>query len=421
MKVLVSSDDTGGAKLAIFKRGTDTSKQDAIQPEAITNCLIQPYSNYGSRIIHLLNYNYQYLIASRYGGILSIFDFEEKEEKENDKANKDDANEETLFEHLHDYRIPVEKDDKPVALVKAEKLDSVFVAYESGKVFVIYIGDFKFEPLLINLSNSGPISAFTNNPRRENVFAYGGKENDLQIVELYDAKVNSTIFKKEDYRLVFSPKTIFKAKNVKNDHLNLRVPIWITNVLFFSDKKEGSCKHYNLITSTRYGQLRIYDTAHGRRPIKDFQVAEKPIVTLTFASEEENEVIVTDTHNMIAKYSLTQIDDKAFKTNSASAGNIIKPVPKLLGKFTGGNTGATFGVQIHEELATFAGLDRYLRVFDLDTRQVLAKVYLGVEASSLLIIDDEDEEDEDQKRKREEEEAEDEQMWDQLNKKQKQK
>ena len=104
-------------------------------------------------------------------------------------------------------------------------------------------------------------------------------------------------------------------------------------------------------------------------------MTEKPIVTLTFANDEQTEIIVTDTHSLIAKYSLTQVE-KAFKTISASAGEIVKPVPKLLGKFTGGNTGATFGVHIYERIVAFAGLDRYLRVFDLESREILAKSIL---------------------------------------------
>ena len=88
-----------------------------------------------------------------------------------------------------------------------------------------------------------------------------------------------------------------------------------------------------------------------------------------------------------------------------------------MGKFTGGNTGATFGVHIYERIVAFAGLDRYLRVFDLESREILAKVYLGVEVSALLILDDEDTEDEETKNAKEEED--DEELWNQLDTKKK--
>ena len=90
-----------------------------------------------------------------------------------------------------------------------------------------------------------------------------------------------------------------------------------------------------------------------------------------------------------------------------------------MGKFTGGNTGATFGVHIYERIVAFAGLDRYLRVFDLESREILAKVYLGVEVSALLILDDEDTEDEETKKRKRKEEEDDEELWNQLDTKKK--
>lgn len=275
---------------------------------------------------------------------------------------------------------------------------------------MIHINDkFDFKPLEIKLPEAKPISAFTVNPVAENIIAVGGKEFDLQVIQLFSSKINSTIFKKKNYEKEFVPQIVFKAKNVKNDHLDLRVPIWITNILFSKSEKG-----YKLITSTGYGQIRLYDTTEGRKPRKDYQVTEKTIVTLSYANDEQSEIIITDTHSLMAKYSLTKIDEKAFKTNSASAGDIIKPVPKLLGKFSGGNTGATFGVQVYEDIVAFAGLDRYLRVFDLESREILAKVYVGVEVSSLLVLDDEDEEDEDTRKRKREEEEEDEELWNEL-------
>ena len=418
MKILVAADDTASGKLIECNRGTDTSKQDVPQPKSITNCFTVPKFNYSSRIKHLINFNYQFFIASRIDGTVSVYDFEEdpnsKETLAEDEKDELDVNV-NLFKHLHDYKVPIATGDKPIGLFKIEKLDSVLVPYASGKVYLIHVGDFKFEPLEINLPEENPIEAFAVSPDYENIIAYGGKEVDLKVVKLYDENLNSSIFKK-DYKKLFKPEVVFAAKNVKNDHLDLRVPIWITGILFFKNDTKDSFK---LITSTRYGHLRIYDSTHGRKPKKNYQVSQDPILTLTFADEHQNEVIVTGPNSLIAKYSLTQVDEKAFKTNSASAGEIVKAVPKSLGKYTGGNTGATYAVDVVENIVAFSGLDRYLRIFDVNTRELLAKVYLGVEVSSLVILDDEDEEEEEVKRKREAEAEEDEELWIQLDKKQK--
>ena len=402
MKVIVSADDTGSAKEVICNEGTDTSKQNATQPISIDNCLLEPSSSVKSRIIHFLSFNYQYLIGARLGGQVSVYELSDEESEEK-------------FKLLHNFELPVDAQDKPVALLRVEILDSILVAFESSKVFLIHINDsFDFKPLELVLPEYKPISAFAINPQAENIVALGGKEHDLQILQLFNKNINSTVFKKKNYENEFKPQIIFKAKNVRNDHLDLRVPIWITNILFAK-----AAKGYKLVTSTRYGQIRLYDTAEGRKPRKDYKVTEKPIVTLAFANDEQTEIIVTDTHSLIAKYSLTQVDEKAFKTISASAGEIVKPVPKLLGKFTGGNTGATFGVHAYERIVAFAGLDRYLRVFDLGSREILAKVYLGVEVSALLILDDEDTEDEETKKRKRKEEEDDEELWNQLDTKKK--
>lgn len=420
MKVLVASDDIGCVKEVIFARGTDTSKKDAIQPKSIKNFCGEPEASSKTKITMLEEFDNKFLVGARVGGEVSIYELTDNEVEDEEK-----------FKLLHNYKVDVVKEDKPVALITLKDLDSIIIAFESSKVFLIHLNQqaFDFDPVFIQLAVTKPINTFERNQYEKGVFAYGGKENDVQIIRLYEQNASVKIFKKKDWRKKFSPKTIFTGKNVKNDHLDLRVPVSISKIRFF---KENPKDGYKFLTATRHGQLRLYDTTHGRRPLHDYQVCEKPIIALAFANEEQSEVIITDTHSLIAKFSLSKIDEKAFKTNSASAGDIIRPVPKLLGKFAeGGNTGATFAVETaEEEIVATAGLDRYLRVFDIETREILAKVYVGVEISSVVILDIEDEIDEieetgdkpvlQRKRRRdiqEAEESDDEEIWRQLDEK----
>lgn len=420
MKVLVASDDIGCVKEVVFARGTDTSKKDAIQPKSIKNICGEPEASSKTRITFLEEFENKFLVGARVGGEVSVYDYTD-----------DDVEEEEKYKLVHNYKVDVTKDDKPVALITLVALDSILIAYESSKVFLIHFNqeEFDFDPVFIQLPVTKPIHTFERNQYEEGVFAYGGKENDVQIIKLYDQEVSTSIFKKKDWRKKFTPTTVFAGKNVKNDHLDLRVPISISKIRFFKDSPKNA---YKFLTATRHGQLRVYDTTHGRRPVNDYQLCDKAIISLAFANEEQNEVIITDTHSLIAKYSLTKIDDKAFKTNSASAGTVIRPVPKLLGKFTeGGNTGATFAVETaDDEIVATAGLDRYLRVFEIESRELLAKVYVGVEISSVVIVDTEDEIEEiedannkpalQRKRRRdiqEAEESDDEEIWRQLDEK----
>ncbi|KAK6454487.1 ribosome biogenesis protein NSA1 [Scheffersomyces xylosifermentans] len=419
MKFLVSSNDTGVVKEVIFNRGTDTSKQDATQPKSIKNFCSEPDATRKNRIVHMLDYESKFLVAVRLGGEVSVYEINDDEYEVEDEYK---------YNLLHNYKLEGINEDMPVSLLAVEELEGVIVAYQSGKIVIISFKEDKFDraPVVVQLPGNKTISDFTANPSEAGVFAYGGEENDVRVIRLFEKDFLADSFDSKVTDKHFKPQVLFTAKNVKNDHLDLRVPVWITQLRFFTEQPESG---YKFITATKYGQIRIYDTNHGRRPVKDYTVCERPILRMTFADEDETEVIISDSHNLIAKHSLVKVDEKALKTNSASAGTIIKPVAKLLGKFVD-QFGATYGIRVGEGLLVTGGLDRYLRVFDLDTREVIAKAYLGVEIADLIVLEYEDEEEEEEvvdeellklqqrRRRRElrdaEEESDEEELWNQL-------
>ncbi|KAM9916181.1 hypothetical protein OXX59_010182, partial [Metschnikowia pulcherrima] len=190
----------------------------------------------------------------------------------------------------------------------------------------------------------------------------------------------------------------------------LEVPIWITNILFF---KGDSKKKFRLVTATNYGHIRKYDTAEDKEPTDSYKVCDRAIVSLVFGSQAQDNIIITDTHTFVAKMSLTQVDKKAQKIISASAGTFWKPSLKLLGKYSeGGNTGAVYGVDtsLGAGLVAFGGLDRYLRVFDIESRKLVSKVYLGTQISAIKLLDGSDGNEEEEN----EEEAENDEFWNEL-------
>lgn len=401
MKLLVTADETGAIKEVICNRGTDTSKKTAVQPKLVRSIeSTKENANVRTRVQFLAVYEDRYLLALRRGGELSIYDSTDDE-----------------YPLLHTYNLPIELNDKPIALHTDEAHQLAVVSYESNKTYVIPLKEEEFaEPLAVKLPTEKAISALAQNPYESGVYAFGGNENDLQIVRIYTEETIEECFKKGE----FTAESLFTAENVENDWLDMRVPIWITRILF-RKAKDG----YRLVTTTRYGQLRLYDTTEGPEPQRDHKVCEKPIVLLEFADETENEVILCDTHIFVARLSLVQIDPKGYKTHSALAGTIIRPTAKLLGKYSaGGNTGAIFGVEVDGEIVAMGGLDRYVRVYNVKTRAVLAKVYVGTQISDVVILDTEDEASPEdvsivKKRRRvvkteEEEEKEDEEVWRQL-------
>ncbi|KAL3246881.1 hypothetical protein MRX96_057387 [Rhipicephalus microplus] len=90
-------------------------------------------------------------------------------------------------------------------------------------------------------------------PRKEGIVATGGKENELKLWDLENLQ-----------------KPVFVAKNVRNDFLDLRVPVWVTDMDFLKDSEK-------IIAITGHHQVRVYDpNSRQRRPVVDFEFDEYP-------------------------------------------------------------------------------------------------------------------------------------------------
>lgn len=340
----------------------------------------------------------KYLVVSRLQGHVDIHRFDG--ESEHNEQNG---------ELVHSYEI-AEKED-PVALVKFEEHDFVIVAYGSGTAYVIFFnaGKFDVDPLPVSLPSRkklGPsqITAFSANPHSPGIFAYGGKDNDLQVARLFNP--DSLSFTDA---LAWKPEVLFKAKNSEPDHLGIEVPVWVSAVLFHQTSTDTE---FQLVSASRHGHIRTYNTTKSKKPTATYKVCEKPILTLTFADEKEESVIITDSHTYAARLSLTQTDARAHKIISASAGTFYKPSLKVLGKYSaGGNTGALNAVRVSfaSDLVTMGGLDRYVRVFKISDRLLVAKVYVATQISSIITVDDKVQATEEEKDENDEEE-----LWQQL-------
>lgn len=113
----------------------------------------------------------------------------------------------------------------------AKNEDSLIAAYDSGLVCVKPTDD------SVNEIMTGPhLQSLAVN---KNIIGTGGKESDLK---LYD--INSTE----------SGLPIFQAKNVRNDWLNLRVPVWVTGIIFMAESKivTSTGKYLNLSVRPLY-------------------------------------------------------------------------------------------------------------------------------------------------------------------------
>lgn len=186
------------------------------------------------------------------------------------------------------------------------------------------------------------------NPQISSNIAIGGKEIGLQIWDIE------------------SQSHVYKFKNVPHDMLNLRQPIWIKDIQYFPKSTS------KLLTGTGHHQVRLYDVNHrNKRPVLDRVLGEHPIVSVA-VSPDENYAIAADGIGTVYKLDVRK--------------NFME-----IGKYKG-CTGSVRDVKFHpsEPWLFTCGLDRYLRVFDVESRSLKAKVYLKQKLNCILLANSSD-------------------------------
>lgn len=122
-----------------------------------------------------------------------------------------------------------------------------------------------------------------------NLFITGGDEKDLILWDINSVKASekSSI---EETVSVFDP--VWKAKNVAHDNLDMRQPVWITDLQFLDPIGD----HNKIVVGTGYGQIRLYDIKNGNgsknkrdenRPCFNITVGEFPIKSLAVCPDQQ--------------------------------------------------------------------------------------------------------------------------------------
>ncbi|KAG8437932.1 hypothetical protein GDO86_008572 [Hymenochirus boettgeri] len=170
----------------------------------------------------------------------------------------------------------------------------------------------------------------------------GGRENDLKIWDLARPE-----------------EPVFKAKNVRNDWLDLRVPVWIRDFGFIP-------KTDQVVTCTGHHQVRIYDPkCRQKRPVLEVLFQEDPLTALS-VTPDGRAVVVGNSHGNMGVIDLRK--------------------GKLLCTLKG-NAGSIRSVQCHSSMPLVAscGLDRFLRIHNFNDKTLLHKVYLKSRLNCLLL------------------------------------
>ncbi|KAJ1558677.1 WD repeat-containing protein 74, partial [Cladochytrium tenue] len=163
------------------------------------------------------------------------------------------------------------------------------------------------------------------------LFATGGQERDLCLWRLCRGVGG-----------VYEAKAIWTAKNVKNDYLDLRVPVCINDIGFVAPDSTAPSK---IVVVSQHRHFRVYDVNGGaRRPVLSVEIGTNPLKSLTLVNGE-TEAIVADN-----KGGLLQLDVATGRS---------------LGTYRGiaGTVAAVADLPGTRHVAV-AGLDRFVRIFE---------------------------------------------------------
>ncbi|XP_011881315.1 PREDICTED: WD repeat-containing protein 74 [Vollenhovia emeryi] len=178
---------------------------------------------------------------------------------------------------------------------------------------------------------------------QENVIATGGVENN---VKLYDLE------KRE---------RIFIAKDLPHDWLNLKVPVWISDLTFLPLTQQ-------IVAVGRHGHIYVYDPRSQRRPVVNM-TAKESWTCLAIAPREKHIVVGSTTGR------LNLVDLR-------KTGTILNTYKD----FTGGVTGVACS-PIRPYIVSVS-LDKYLRIHDIDAKTRPKRIYTKSRLSCLIMRSD---------------------------------
>ncbi|KAI6206684.1 WD repeat-containing protein 74 [Aphelenchoides besseyi] len=194
------------------------------------------------------------------------------------------------------------------------------------------------ESTVIEAGNS--LKCLRIDPLNDHFLATGGRENPLKLWDLSNGQ------------------NVFTAKNVKESSLCLRKPIWVSAIRFTDSKL--------ICTATGHHQLRLYDLKAQRRPVQDVEWLQEPITAISTTYRPE-QLIVGNTRGDLALFDLR---------------GKIRPLQKFHGF-----AGSIRSIHAHPTEPTFAscGIDRFLCVHNIQTHQMVKKIYCKTRLNAVLL------------------------------------
>jgi hypothetical protein len=180
--------------------------------------------------------------------------------------------------------------------------------------------------------------------------AIGGKEVELSVWDINQGK------------------QIWQAKNVENDFLDMRVPVWIRSLTFLRDFDStvvSSSHSYLIAIASAYKHLRIYDTrSSDARPIKSIEIGDYGFTSLALSGDGRS-LITGDASGFLRRMDASSLE--------------------LTGTLHG-PAGSIRSIDSHPTLPYVASvsLDRCLWIHNIHTRQLVRRIYLKQRLNSVM-------------------------------------
>ncbi|EIN07389.1 hypothetical protein PUNSTDRAFT_89660 [Punctularia strigosozonata HHB-11173 SS5] len=249
-------------------------------------------------------------------------------------------------------------------------------------------------------------------------FAYGGDEVELSLwntERAFSQPTSSTVTpppesekpaKKRRRGDELFPGEVWRAKNVPNDSLNLRVPVHNTSFDFISSSGSSA----QIVCGTANGNMRRYDTRAARRPVADWKgIAKVGGIRFLCNGVEEHEAFAADQGNLFS------VDLRNGRVNYAYkgiAGAVVcaAPCPGFLGSVA---QDRLFRLHTTKPLPKTAGHRQE------EKGEVLDKVYMKSSPTAIVwdgVVDAELEDDGSEGARRDEDDVDgdDEDVWDKM-------
>eukprot|EP00727_Mastigamoeba_balamuthi_P007199 m51a1_g31 putative wd repeat-containing protein 74 (430) ;mRNA; r:126403-127829 len=182
--------------------------------------------------------------------------------------------------------------------------------------------------------------------KRGLVVALGGRERELSVWS------------------VAKSRELWHSRNVPNDKLDLRRPVWHAACFFLPSDP------LVLVVGTAYKEFRMYDTRKGAQPIVNAEIFPNSVTGCTVSPADPEGAWFTTAHGDVVR---VHIERKRVEGS-------LK-----------GIAGAQRAVCVHESDPVIAtcGIDRFVYVWNSKTRSLQKKIYVKLMATAMLMLSEE--------------------------------